>query len=124
MPLERSEFLSQLTNGSLNFAAAGDNTIIAAPGAGNRIHIVFLEYQNVSDTTLTCIHKSGSTALNGNGWKITGNSTDGVGGSYVFEGMPGHRVMRLGINEAFVINLSAAKACVGYVIYYIAPSGE
>lgn len=90
-------------------AESGDNTLIAAPGAGNRIVIVSFCIQNESVTDTTLILKDGATAFR----RVLGyNIGDGVAVTY----NPG-REKRLTDATALVLNLSGANSC-GYSVDY------
>lgn len=93
--------------GTIN--TSGDNTIIAAPGVGLRIYITKLQIQLESTTTTTVLIKSGSTVI---GRIRCVNDGDGKIEPYA----PGFE-KRLGINEAFILNLSGANT-VGYEVEY------
>lgn len=106
---------------SISIATSGDNSIISAPGGGLAIKIISLYIENTSDTDLTVILKSASTALNGAGYYIAKPaSTLSLAPSFREFNAPGgvgQGEMVLGTNEAFQINLSAAKQLSGFVIY-------
>jgi hypothetical protein len=90
-------------------ASAGDNTVIAAPSAGNRIVIYSLQIQLEAATATTVLKKSGSTNI---GRLYLAAAGDGAIWVY-----PAGRELRLGTAEAFVINLSGANA-IGYTVRY------
>jgi hypothetical protein len=90
-------------------ASAGDNTVIAAPSAGNRIVIYSLQIQLEAATATTVLKKSGSTTI---GRLYCAAAGDGAIWVY-----PAGRELRLGTAEAFVINLSGANA-IGYTVRY------
>jgi hypothetical protein len=90
-------------------AESGDNTIIAATDANNRIVIVSFSIQNESATATTMILKDGATAFR----RCLGqNQGDGIAITYT----PG-REKRLSAAAALVLNLSGANAC-GYSVDY------
>lgn len=90
-------------------STAGDNTIIAAPGSGNRLVIYSLQIQLEAATATTILKKSGSTTIG-----RLYCSAAGDGAIWVY---PAGRELRLGTNEAFVLNLSGANA-IGYTVRY------
>jgi hypothetical protein len=90
-------------------ATAGDNTVIAAPSAGNRIVIYSLQIQLEAATATTVLKKSGSTTI---GRLYCAAAGDGA--IYVY---PAGRELRLGTAEAFALNLSGANA-IGYTVRY------
>lgn len=96
--------------GTIN--TSGDNTIIAAPGTGLRIYITKLKVQLESSTTTTVILKSGATSFD----RVRCvNDGDGL-----FDpSIPGFEIP-LGVNEAFIINLSGANIIGYHVTYYVA----
>lgn len=111
-----------ITRASIDIATSGDNTIISAPGSGNRIKIIAYKLQNTSDTDLTVILKTGSTSINGDGFLLGGTATTAnapMMDSFNAPGGVGQGELVLGDNEAFVINLSAAKQVSGFVIYRV-----
>lgn len=82
-------------------AASGDNTIIAAPGAGFRLVIKYLSIQNESSTTTTVLVKWGSTVK---GRKVL---AERVNYSFAFEA--GSEWV-LPANTALIVNLSGANS--------------
>jgi len=83
-------------------AVSGNNTLLAAPGAGKRIVISAFMVQNGSATATTAILRSASTS---NGWRLLGqNQGDGLAMSFA-----NGREWRLNENEALVLNLSGAN---------------
>jgi len=88
---------------------SGDTTLIAAPGAGQRIVIQNLCLQNESATSSTAILKDGSTAIR----RILGDHT----GDGIFVAYPTGRERRLSDNSALVLNLSGAYQW-GYTVEY------
>lgn len=90
-------------------STSGDNTIIAAPGSGNRLVIYSLQIQLEAATATTILKKSGSTTI---GRLYCAAAGDGAVWVY-----PAGRELRLGTNEAFVLNLSGANA-IGYTVRY------
>jgi hypothetical protein len=93
------------------FAVAGNNTVVAAPGAGQRIVVSAFVIQNESGTATTMILAS-SGSLN-DGWRLLGqNQGDGLAMAF-----SAGREWRLGTNEALILNLSGANSC-GYSVQY------
>lgn len=89
-------------------ASSGDNTIIAAPGAGYKTIVLFVRVQNESAVASTAIVKHGSTAVARNaaaqyGWLERDYS------EYPLE---------LPENTALVLNLSGANSH-GYIVEYV-----
>jgi hypothetical protein len=99
--------LQTYVSGTIN--SSGDNTIIAAPGVGQRIFITAITIQNESTTTTTVLFKSAATTV-----RRLRCVADGDGISLQYS--PGFE-LRLGANEAFILNLSGANA-VGYSVEY------
>lgn len=86
-------------------STSGDNTIIAAPGAGQQIYVRSLQIQNESSTATTVIVKFGATAK----WRVLlQNQGDGL----VLFFPPGTE-WQVGDNVALVLNLSGANS-IGY----------
>ena len=82
-------------------ASSGDNTVVAAPSAGNHLVVKDLMVQNESSTETTVILKSGSTAK----WrgKLAANASLSLSFATGEE-------WRLGSAEALVLNLSGANS--------------
>lgn len=89
-------------------ATSGDNTIVAAPGAGISIYITHLVLQNESTTATTIILKGSGNLLRCLG------QTQGSGLALTF---PERREIKLAANTALILNLSGANSC-GYSIGY------
>lgn len=87
----------------------GDNTIIASPGAGNRIVLAEMSLQLEGSTATTVIVKSGSTAQRR--WLFP---SIGSGVSWVYDQ---GREVRLFENNALVFNLGGANS-IGYTVRY------
>lgn len=94
-------------------AVSGDNTLVAAPGASNRLVLVGYTMQNESATATTMILYNGASTDASPIARILGqNQGDGV--STI---LPGGRLFRLTANKALVLNLSGANSC-GYTMWY------
>lgn len=98
-----------MTNATGTAASSGDNTIIAAPAAGNRLVIHELQVQLEAATATTILIKSGSTTIRR---LYAGSQGDGI----LLQPDPGKEI-RLGAAEALVLNLSGANS-VGYSVRY------
>jgi hypothetical protein len=98
-----------ITNVTNTTATSGDNTIVAAPGSGQRLRLHMLKIQLEAATATTVLLKSGSTTFDRVYCAAAG---DGMIVVY-----PVGREQLLGTNEALVINLSGANA-VGYTFRY------
>lgn len=96
-----------LTRTTGTCATSGDNTIIAAPGAGKKLVICAYHIQNETSNATTAIFKTGSTAL-----RRVRMSSDGDG---IDRELTPEQFIHCGTNEAFIINLSGANSC-GYSI--------
>ena len=83
----------------------GDNTLIAAPGAGKQLWILKLFLAVARGSTVDMVLKSGSTAKTGT-MQIDNLAID-------LDFAP----IKCGTNEAFVLNLSDAVAVAGFVLY-------
>jgi hypothetical protein len=98
-----------LTKITSTTASSGDNTLVAAPGAGLQIVITTLILQNESASATTLIVKAGATAVLR---VLCQNQGDGIALTY-----PPGQGLALGSNAALVLNLSGANSS-GYSITY------
>ena len=96
-----------LTTVTGTFPAAGDSTLVAAPGAGNRIVVTSCFIQNESAVSTTVVLKSGATAK-----RRALLHTQGAAMTLAFNA---GREWRLGTNEALAMNLSGANSH-GYTV--------
>jgi hypothetical protein len=99
----------QLTRLCSTTATNGDNTLVAAPGAGLQHIITSIILQLEAATATTLILKAGSTAV----MRILCQN-QGDGCALVF---PAGQGLALGSNAAMVLNLSGTNTC-GYSIQY------
>ncbi len=92
---------------AIDFSSASDQTIIAAPGSGNRIRLTRLSLTSGSDpqVNVEVALKTGSTTI------------ETVKGAAMVFDYPEHR--NLGINEAFVVQATTADRVIGGVDYYV-----
>ncbi len=92
---------------AIDFSSASDQTIIAAPGDGNRIRLTRLSLTSGSDpqVNVEVVLKTGSTTI------------ETVKGAAMVFDYPEHR--NLGINEAFVVQATTADRVIGGVDYYV-----
>lgn len=101
-------------------AAAGDNELIAAPGAGLRIVPVFISLQNATATADVYLLYSDVSAT---GTKLATvraqNQGDGIVVNTTFQGddFKMHQ-LKCGTNKALVLNKSQAVGCNVTVWYY------
>jgi hypothetical protein len=98
-----------MPNAVVNAAASGDNTIIAAPGAGKQIEV--RGYHIAAAGAVTATWKSGSTALTGAMTMATGTPHDAYSWA--------DPVFLLAANEALVLTLGGAVQVSGHVTYVI-----
>jgi hypothetical protein len=102
-------------------ASAGDNTLVAAPGAGKRIVPVFIALQNNTATADTLLLYSGASST---GTKLltilAQNQGDGIVASTVFHPDPTGDAYTLacGENQALVLNKAQAVAT-NVTIWYV-----
>jgi len=89
-------------------SASGDNLVIASPGAGNRLVICAERWQLEEDAAITVVLK-GAAAI-----QRVRCADDGAGFDRTY---PAGQEIRLSENQAYVGNLSEAKA-VGYSVQY------
>lgn len=113
VPHSYDEVLDNLVNATRTYitgtvATSGDNTLVAAPGAGNFFRILTLELQNESTTETLVILKSGAT--NRRRVLLPGKER-------VFVSYPIHAPLDLAANAAMILNLGGANS-VGYNVVY------
>jgi len=84
------------------YAASGDNTVVAAPGANKRTVVKTILVQNESETATTILLKSGANTKRR---ALLQNQGDGVAWSF---GRGDEWC--LGTNEALILNLSSANS--------------
>lgn len=89
-------------------STSGDNTLVSAPGAGNRVVLVAVWIQNESTSVTTMILKNGSTAFS----RFMAGQRE-----MLAPVLPVGREFKLSDNAALVLNLSAANSC-GYTVFY------
>lgn len=91
----------------IDFSSASAQTIIAAPGAGNRIRLTRLSMSSggTPQVNVEIDMKSGA------------NSIETVKGSVMAFDYPEHR--NLGTNEAFIVQCTTADRVIGGVDYYV-----
>lgn len=91
----------------IDFSSASAQTIIAAPGTGNRIRLTRLSLSSggTPQVNVEVALKSGSTTI------------ETVKGSAMVFDYPEHR--NLGTNEAFVVQCTTADRVIGGVDYYV-----
>jgi len=92
---------------NIDFSSASAQTIIAAPGAGNRIRLTRLSLSSGSDPQVNV-----EIAL-----KSDATTIETVKGSAMVFDYPEHR--NLGTNEAFVVQATTADRIIGGVDYYL-----
>ena len=109
-----SHYLAPKTTYGALISVSGDNTVIAAPAAGQEIVITALRTQNTTDTATSVLIKKGAADINPLRVRCP---VDGSGLSDVYG--PANAI-RLGDATAFVLNLSAAEAHGVSIIYYLA----
>ena len=107
---QNTNVLNVLTE-QVNDALSGDNTVIAAPGAGLRLLLWHLDFVVAAAVNVTL--KSGAgTSLSG------AYPFQAAGGSFS-QDYPAHAPLAMGTNLAFIINLSGAVSLQGLMIYTI-----
>ena len=92
---------------NINFSSASAQTIIAAPGSGNRIRLTRLSLSSGSNpqVNVEIALKSGATTI------------ETVRGDAMVFDYPEHR--NLGTDEAFVVQCTTADRVIGGVDYYV-----
>lgn len=96
----------------INTASSGDNTLIAAPGAGKRLYIDFISIFPTSAVSVTL--KSGSTSITGP-YPLDGKQAVTFENTCELE----HGILECANNEALVMNLGGAVQVGGFVRYRI-----
>ncbi len=106
------QYVETLEKADINIASAGDNTIIAAPGAGKYIAIDSINM--VPNAAVIVQLKDGSTNYGG-AYSLTGNQ------GFVLDNVMQneHGIITLSDNSAFVINEAGAVQVSGFVRYRI-----
>jgi hypothetical protein len=99
--VQGGRLVQSYTVGASAITTSGDNTVVAAPGAGNRLVMKEIVIQNESTTATTILVKSGSTTLF--------RAQLAGGQAWTFSAQQGEE-LRLGTNEAFIVNLSGANS--------------
>lgn len=107
---------------SINIAASGDNTVLAAltSGEANKIRVIHsLELVNTSNSDTTVIYKSGATALNGAGYLLHAGDQDNFDSGNPNETAATiyRRGWIIGPGAAFIINLDGANQHSGKAFY-------
>lgn len=97
----------------INSSTLGDNTVVAAV-AGKKIRVV--GYTTASAGTVTVTWKSGAaTSISGPMPMVAAGDSIGIGSSGTY--MAEYGVMETGVSQALVLNLSAAVAVGGHLVY-------
>lgn len=103
--------IDQIASATINATADGDNTVVAAPGAGRRLVILgFL--LTTTAAAADVVLKSGATEK---GRFVTG----AAGGGAVWDGGPQNPAFQCGTNEAFIVNNPAGVDTKGIVSYMV-----
>ena len=100
--------LRNLYSVDLDFAASGDNTVIAAV-TGRPIRV--WRMMVIANAAVNVVWKHGSTAFNGHAWPITAQ-----GSGWVLD-MDNEPWFSTAPGEAFVMNLSGAVQMFGKIFY-------
>lgn len=103
------DYMLTYTSGSVS--TLGDNTLIAAPGAGQRIAITLFIIENNTGVATSLQLKDGSTTQ----WTFVNNAI-GDCFSCIF---PHKQEWRLSANSALVLNLGAANQHFYNVNYFV-----
>lgn len=107
-----SIYTESFEKADINISAAGDNTIIAAPGDGKYLAIDFLQF--LPTTAVTVQYKTGATNYGGP-WPLAALQAITVENATQNE----HGILTMGNNAAFVMNLSTPAQVGGIVRYRI-----
>lgn len=105
-------YIETLEKADVSISAAGDNVVIAAPGAGKYLAIDHINL--VPNAAVTVQLKDGTTAYGG-AYNFTANQ------GFVLENAihNEHGVITLSDNSAFTINLGSAVQVSGFIRYRI-----
>ena len=105
-------YIETYRNAVVSFSATGDNTVIAAPGAGKYIAVDFLQFVPSADVTIT--YKNGASALSG-AMPFKANQAVTIENANHNE----HGVITCDDNQAFVINSTGSSTITGFCRYRI-----
>ena len=108
---EEELYSSEQYRATASVSGSGDQTIIAAPGAGKSIVISSLVLQNESATSTQMVLKAGSTAI----LRFLAHTQ----GMYLSKEYSPSRELKLPSNTALVLNLGGANACSYSIVYYL-----
>lgn len=107
-----SHFIETFEKADINISAAGDNTVIAAPGDGRYLAIDFIQFITTSATIVQ--YKDGATAYGG---PLPLPAYGSVTAENTMQNE--HGIITLSNNSAFVINLTAGSVTGGFIRYRI-----
>lgn len=93
---------------------SGDNTVVAAVGAGKRMALQYLKVQNISGSEVTVLVKFGSTVIE----KALVPDNE----AFVIWADDECREWRSAANEALIVNLSGALDCIVSGRYRLIPA--
>ena len=99
---------------SAAISTSGNNTLVAAPGTGNRISVAWFRLANESATEVTVLITSGA---NQRFRAVLGPK--GTAGQSVEMSFPVHMPLEMGVNTALVINISSAVAVGVSLAYHV-----
>lgn len=105
-------YIETLEKADITVSASGDNTIIAAPGAGKYLAIDFLSFIPSGNVTIQL--KDGATAYGGPLPVVSGQPLTWENAMH-----NEHGVLTMSDNSAFVINLNSAVQIGGIIRYRI-----
>lgn len=97
---------------SVDVAAGGDNTIVAADAA-NKIKVV--SYVLVADAAVTARWKSGA------GTNLSGAMSFVANGGVAATDQPSAHLLETAVNQALILNLGGAIGVRGHIAYYLEP---
>ncbi len=105
-------FTDQVLKATINCAASGNNTLIAAPSAG-RIAVDHINFMPTAATVITLV-RGADTAMSGP-YDVDGKQ------AFVLENVNGdyNGVLECGLAEAFILNSTVATQISGFVNYRI-----
>lgn len=106
-------FCEDVKHAVISISSSGDNTIVAAP-SGTSEFLAIDHINLVPNSAVTMTLYSGGTALSGT-YSLTANQ----GFTIENNGQFPNGILKLGANEALIINLGSAVQCSGFVKYRI-----
>jgi len=114
-------FIETFETGAVSFSGTGDNTIIAAPGAGKYLAIDFLQFVPSADVTLTMWNGPSTVSPTNTNFAISGDMPFKANQPNTIENAVRneHGILTCDDNQPFVIKSSGASTVTGFMRYRI-----